>query len=146
MLLPDLAEWLAVRGHGVVATDRPYGPDDVALVVGPMPTSPDRCVVLEPYPGGAPAAGSSNQPEVVELVRIRVRGTPDTLVSARACQAIHDDLNGRGYTELPSGRLLLNAVARQLSPLASGTDTSNRHEHSTVIQVEHLAPTELRPL
>ncbi len=144
VLLPDLAEYLALLGHGVWDTDVPYPDGAVAILVGRMPSAPDRVIVLETYPSDV-APGMSNQPEVVEVVRIRYRGTPDVLVSARGCQAIHDDLHGRGHTRLPSGRQLLNSVAKQPTPMDMGADANNRHEHSTVVEIEHLHPSALRP-
>lgn len=145
LLLLDLAEWLAERGHGFWSRTDPYPDGVTAIAVGLMPAAPDRCVLLESYAGGRPAAGSTNQPEVVEAVRIWARAGEDVADAALMCQRIHDDLDGRGFTVLPSGREVYNAVPLQRAPLGMGTDSRNRHRYSTVIELEHSHPTELRP-
>lgn len=141
-LLPGLAAYLAARGHGVYSTTAPYGPDDVGIALGVLPSAPDRCVVLALYPGPeASITGPYDEPSV----QIRVRGTTDESVSREHAQAIYDDLHGLGVVDLPNGVRLFNCVGVQSGPVSIGVDGNNRHEHVVNVRTEYLNPTALRP-
>lgn len=134
-VLPGLAAYLALRGHGVYSTTDPYQPGDVAITLGTLPDAPDRCIALAT---SSPPESNSGEPYDQMRIRIRVRGTPAEPDSRERAQAIYDELHGLGVTQLPNGGLIVNCVCT--TPVWAGTDKSNRHETVVTALVEHYNP------
>lgn len=141
-LLPALAAHLAGLGHGTYSTTTPYQPGDVAIVLGAMPATPDRCVALTVQPG---PQSNTSEPYDTPHVRVRVRGTADERVAREHAQNVYDALHGLGVTDLPGGVRVFNVVGLQSAPVYVGIDANSRHECAANFFVEYLNPSALRP-
>lgn len=134
-LLPALAQHLATRGHGIYSTTNPYSPGDVAIVLGAMPSAPDRCVVLTP---STPPESNTAEEYDLARIRIRLRDGVDYAPAAARVAALYDELHGVGVTAW-GDLLIVNCVAVGV-PTWAGLDEVGRHEQVLTVRVEYRNP------
>ncbi|SNR44095.1 hypothetical protein SAMN06265360_10621 [Haloechinothrix alba] len=132
-ILDGFAEWLHKQGHGVYAPDRAYGDDEIGIVVGASPSSPDEVIVVATYQGQESDFKLGYDESHIQL---RVRGTQDASRAFRRAQAIYDDWHGTGSVELPSGHQVLSVIGTQSGPIPIGRDDNGRFEHTINFRAE----------
>lgn len=124
-LLTGLAEHLANAGLGL--TWRPtgvYATSEIGILLQTIPTTPDRVVVLAPYPVTA-----GPRSDVVQGVQVRCRaapGPPNPVLDLD--DAIYQVLHGAENLRL--GPVLV-AHAWRTSAAPLGPDQNRRHETSS---------------
>lgn len=134
-ILDGLAAWLGEQQHGVYATDRPYEPDEIAILIGRSPSQPDRVVVVTTYQTTeSDALLGYDEPHI--QVRVRGRRTDTAATFARA-QAIYDDWHGLGPVTLPTGHQVISVIGTRSGPIPIGADENGRMEYTTNFRVEY---------
>jgi hypothetical protein len=133
-LLTGLAQYLTAAGVGTYRSTGTYLGTDTAIIFGPLPPTPDRCVALTAY--------ASTDDAAINLSQVRVqfylRGTPgntldvvdlnDSLFIALQC------LTNRQY-----GTAYLSQ-ARRVSTIPMGIDDSLRSEISANYELDVNTP------
>ncbi|MFJ7411586.1 minor capsid protein [Streptomyces sp. NPDC098077] len=120
-VVEGLAELLAEHGLGTYGPpDEPYPTEGTAIVLGVMPTQPDRVLCLTPYP-----ITDTGGPEAITAVQVRMRAGRDP----RAVYDLADDvfgvLDGREHYRL---RTVPVSLSWRQSEASLGLDGSNRME------------------
>lgn len=121
-LFVGLAEHLAAAGIGTWRVTGLYAKDETGILIGAMPASPDRVIVLTPYPVTRELDGSTLQGI---QVRTRAPGLPTAVNDLD--EAIYAELHGR--ESLTLGGVQVSLIEwRSGAPL--GRDSNGRTEHS----------------
>jgi hypothetical protein len=142
-LLTGLAEHLAADEVGVWHPDPadPYAAGDVAIVLGAMPTTPVRCILLSAYP----VSDHISEADVTVGVQVRTRAGPDVRDVLDLDDAVWELLHGA--TDLQLGGVDVVQVARRSSTsLGQARDaTGVRWERSSNYYADAMRPTAHRP-
>lgn len=142
-LLTGLAEYLAAAGIGVwrpPEQSEPYGPDDVAIVLGAMPAEPERAIVLAAYPVSEGLALAN----VRVGVQVRTRAGNDPRDVQDLDDAVWEQLHGA--TGLVLGGVDVVQVFRQSSAtLGHARDQTARWERVSNYYMDAMRPTVARP-
>lgn len=127
--------WTATLAHGLgeqlaaagIATYRPtgtYTAEETGLVVGVMPASPPRVVVLTLYA----LADDIDQADSRVGLQVRVRGAgPDPRNALDLIDAVFDELHGATHLDLAG--VLVHLIERTAS-VPMGRDQNGRYEHA----------------
>ncbi|WP_086568063.1 minor capsid protein [Streptosporangium minutum] len=138
-LLTALAEQLHNAGAGVW---RPAGPSytasETAIVLGRLPTAPDRAIALQPYGVDQDGDDPVNTDGTLG-VQFRMRGTPDIRVLNGIAEDVFDALQG---LKLPAVGVLL-MTRRIQAPM--GSDGNGRWERADSYRLLTHHPTTHRP-
>lgn len=137
-LLRGMAQYAEDLGAGAYKPTEAYGADDIAIVVGPLPPSPDRVIAIEDYTPN----GQNEKGDVARQVQIRCRGARNDPGSVRDLRdAVEDIFDGLASVKF-------NGVAVQQIFLSSGTslgpDGNNRSETSSNFTIQARRLTALR--
>jgi hypothetical protein len=142
-LLTGLAELLDASGAGIWRQDPadPYGPDDVAIVLGAMPATPVRCILLSAYP----VSDHMSEADVTVGVQVRTRAGPDVRDVLDLDDAVWELLHGA--TDLQLGVVDVVQVSRRSSTsLGQARDaTGVRWERVSNYYADAMRPTAHRP-
>lgn len=137
-LAHGLAEYLAAAGIGAYRPTGVYRDDEVGIVIGAVPASPPRLVVLTPYP----LVDDVDQADSVVGLQVRVRGaTPDPREALALADAVFDVLHGA--THLSVGGVEVHLVQRAASA-PMGQDHNRRYEHADTYRLTAHRPTSHR--
>lgn len=122
-ILTGIAERLAAAGIGVWRPSGVYQADETGIVLGTVPTSPDRVIVLTGYDVDA----DPGLTDTVSAVQVRTRGGPDPRDVGDLADAVREALDG-----LQPGRLGTVPVSLiwWQSGAVLGQDANRRHERS----------------
>lgn len=133
-LLEGLAAQLDADGFGRWSPDAPYAADEVGIVIGELPASPEQVIGLTRY----------RAPDDTELlgydapnVQMRVRGTFDESVSRERAQAIFDRYTAATQLVLPNGVRVVLMVGLQAGPISMGRDDAGRCEHTVNFSTDY---------
>lgn len=123
-LLDGLAQLLATGGAGTYRADgTAYLPSETAIVLGGMPQTPDRVIVLSDYP----VTDDPSLSDSVVGLQVRTRGGADPHDVKAVAGAVFDQLHGR--TAFQAGVVrVVQALRQSGTPL--GQDDNRRWEHS----------------
>ncbi|MFJ2029428.1 minor capsid protein [Streptosporangium sp. NPDC087985] len=139
-LITTFAEQLHAAGVGVW---RPpgsgvYAASEVAIVLGKLPTAPDRAIAITPY--GADQDGDDPVNTDGTLgVQFRMRGTPDIQVLNGIAQGVFDTFQGAQFPAV--GVILM--TRRIQAPM--GSDANNRWERADSYRLLTHQSTQHRP-
>lgn len=127
-MLIGVARHLHAQGVGKYIeqgdTDSYFTKDDVAIVIGSMPTDPDKVICLGAYGGTESSEVSWDSP----MVQVRTRGNPqDDLGPDDLADAVRFVLHQARY--VPAGAGSLSSITRS-SWVPLGEDSSQRGERS----------------
>jgi minor capsid protein len=137
-LAHGLAEHLAAAGIGVYRPTGVYRDDEVGIVIGTVPASPARVLVLTPYP----LADDVDQADSVLGVQVRTRsGGPDPREALDRLDAVFDELHGATHLDL--GGALVH-LAQRTASVPMSRDQSGRYEHADTYQLTAHRPTRHR--
>lgn len=125
-----LAEFLQAEGLGTWRPTGVYAANETAIVIGVLPSSPDRAIAITAYR----VAESTHLSDVIEGFQIRCRGTADMRVVNDMADNIRSALHGRRGLTFGPARIPL--IWRQ-SHTVMGADSNRRHETSS----NYYAPT-----
>lgn len=123
-LLNGMAQLLATGGAGTYRSDgTAYLPGETAIVLGAMPQTPDRAIVLSDYP----VTDDPSLSDSVIGLQVRTRGGTDPHDVKAIAGAVFDLLHGA--TAYQAGTVhVVQSLRQGGGPL--GRDDSNRWEHS----------------
>ncbi|WP_405195178.1 minor capsid protein [Streptomyces anulatus] len=122
-LVEGLAELLAEQGLGTYGPpDEPYPTTGTAIVLGVMPTLPDRVLCLTPYP-----IEDTGGQEAITAVQVRMRAGRDPRAVYTAADGVFGVLDGREHYRL---RTVPVSLSWRQSEASLGLDSSNRMELS----------------
>lgn len=120
-LVEGLAELLAEQGLGTYGPpDEPYPTTGTAIVLGVMPTLPDRVLCLTPYP-----VEDTGGPEAITAVQVRMRAGRDPRAAYTLADGVFSALHGREHFRLRSVPV---AVMWRASEASLGLDANGRME------------------
>jgi hypothetical protein len=137
-LVHGLAEYLATNGVAVYRPTGVYRDDETGIVLGTVPASPPRVVVLTPYP----LSDDVDQADSVLGLQVRVRGAgPDPREALDLVDAVFVELHGATHLDL-AGALV--HLAERTASLPMGRDESGRYEHADTYQLTAHRPTRHR--
>lgn len=122
-LLNGLAAFLAAAGAGTYRSSGAYAAGETGIFFAAMPQSPDRAIVLTPYP----VADDPSLSDSVVGVQIRCRGGFDPHDVEAVADGVFTVLHGKYAFDLGPVHVV-EALRRSGVPL--GRDDSNRWEHS----------------
>lgn len=114
-----LGEHLAAAGVGTWRPDGVYTAAETGIFVQAMPASPDRAVVVSPYP----VAGTAHLSDVTLGLQVRCRGGKDPRDVQSLADEVYDALHGARGLVLGPARVAL--LWRQ-SHLSVGVDGNGR--------------------
>lgn len=132
-LLDGLAQYLAAAGVGVYRADGVFAATDTAIVVGVMPSAPDRVVCLTAYPVTDDAALT----DTTTGVQVRTRTGPDPRTTDALDDAAFDVLQGASL--LAFGAAQVRLITR-VSGAPMGADAAGRIERSSNYYVRANRP------
>lgn len=123
-LLTGIAQYLEDQGVGVYKPGEAYASSDIAIVIGTVPPSPDRCIVLTDYdPDGGNSSG-----DVTPRVQVRCRGLRnDPLSAIDIASSVRDALDG--LASVTFGQVVVSQINHS-SGVPLGIDGNQRHERS----------------
>ena len=134
-LLTALAEQLHAAGAGVWRpAGPPYTASETAIVLGRLPTTPDRAIAITPYGVDQDGDDPVNTDGTLG-VQFRMRGTPDIRVLNGIAEDVFNALQG---LKLPAAGVLL-MTRRIQAPM--GSDGNGRWERSENYYVHAMRPT-----
>jgi hypothetical protein len=137
-LVHGLAEYLDSAGICVYRPTGTYRDDETGIVIGTVPASPPRVVVLTPYPLFDDVA----QADSVLGVQVRMRSASgDPREALDLADAVFDVLHGATHLDL-AGALV--HLAERTASLPMGRDQSGRYEHADTYQLTAHRPTRHR--
>jgi hypothetical protein len=137
-LAHGLAEHLAAAGIGTYRPTGIYRDDETGIVIGAVPASPARLVVLTLYP----LSDDVDQADSVLGLQVRLRSaTADPREVLDLVDALFDVLHGA--THLHLGDVEVHLVRRTAS-VPMGQDQSRRYEHADTYQLTAHRPTRHR--
>jgi len=137
-LVHGLAEYLAAAGVAVYRPTGVYHDDEVGIVIGVVPVSPPRVVVLTSYP----LSDDVDQADSVLGLQVRARGaSSDPREALDLVDAVFDALHGAAHLDL-AGALV--HLAERTASLPMGRDQSGRYEHADTYQLTAHRPTRHR--
>ncbi|MEU4178201.1 minor capsid protein [Streptomyces sp. NPDC026589] len=120
-LIEGLAELLDEQGLGTYGPpDEPYPTTGTAIVLGVMPTLPDRVLCLTPYP-----IEDTGGPEATTAVQVRMRAGRDPRAVYNLADALFGVLHGREYFRL---RTVPVGLMWRASEAPLGLDANGRME------------------
>lgn len=124
LCLAALAQYLAAGGVGTWRPADPYLPTDpTPIILSAVPSTPDRILVLTPYP----VSDSVTLSDSVLGVQVGMRGDRDPRTVQALSDAVFDRLHGAQAIGFAGGQIV--ACARQ-SETPLGTDGNDRHERT----------------
>ena len=134
-ILNGLAQLLHSADIGTWRPDDPYEADDIGIVVGDLPPSPDQVIGLRSY--FVEAEGNGDE---ITAVQIRVRGIPNSVASCDdIADAITDHLH---YAEPGSlGGIPVTLIWRYSGPVPLGQDGNRRSERTDNYNLHTLRDT-----
>src|SRR4051794_38002057 len=133
-----LAELLAAAGIGTYRPAGVYRDDETAIVIGAVPASPPRLVVLTPYP----LVDDVDQADSVLGLQVRVRSaTADPRDAFALVDAVFDILHSA--THLHFGEIEVH-LAQRTASVPMGQDANHRYEHADTYQLTAHRPTRHR--
>jgi hypothetical protein len=137
-LAHGLAEYLAAAGIAVYRPTGVYRDDETGIVIGTVPASPPRVVVLTPYP----LSDDVDQADSVLGLQVRVRSAgPDPREALDLVDAVFEHLHGATHLDL-AGALV--HLAERTASLPMGRDQSSRYEHTDTYRLIAHRPTRHR--
>jgi hypothetical protein len=137
-LAHGLAGYLAAAGIGTYRPTGVYRDDETGIVIGAIPASPPRLVVLTVYP----LVDDVDQADSVLGLQVRIRsGTPDPREAFSLVDAVFDVL--QGATHLHFGDVEVHLVQRTAS-VPMGQDQNRRYEHADTYQLTAHRPSSHR--
>ncbi|MGW1151969.1 minor capsid protein [Streptomyces rubiginosohelvolus] len=120
-MVEGLAELLDEQGLGTYGPpDEPYPTEGTAIVLGVMPTLPDRVLCLTPYP-----VEDTGGPEAITAVQVRMRAGRDPRAVYDLADGVFGVLDGREHYRL---RTVPVSLSWRQSEASLGLDGSNRME------------------
>jgi hypothetical protein len=133
-----LSEYLTAAGVAIYRPTGIYRDDETGIVIGAVPASPPRVVVLTPYP----LSDDVDQADSVLGLQVRVRGAgPDPREALDLVDAVFDVLHGATHLDL-AGALV--HLAERTASLPMGQDENHRYEHADTYQLTAHRPTRHR--
>jgi len=115
----DIAAYLATKGYGTVGS---------TIFVNFLPPTPDNCIIVSGYAGGAPMRTHDTSGNEAPSVQIRVRNT-STATARSKIQQIYNTLDGITNTTL-SSTFYLGIESINSGPIPMGKDENGRQEYS----------------
>jgi hypothetical protein len=111
---------------------------EVAIVIGPMPPTPNRVIAIEDYTPN----GKNQATDVTRLIQVRCRGAANNPASVRDLRdAVEDALDGLAWVDL--GGVAVQQIF--LGPRALlGVDGNNRTETTSNFTIQARRTTGLR--
>jgi Bacteriophage minor capsid protein len=138
-LAHGLAAHLAAAGVGVYRPDGMYADDETGLVIGVVPATPPRVVVLSCYA----LVDDVDQADSLIGLQARVRGgTADPRDALALLDGVFDELHGA--THLTLAGAVVHLVERTASA-PMGRDANGRYEHADTYRLTAYRPTRHRP-
>ncbi|TYB50236.1 hypothetical protein FXF51_56770 [Nonomuraea sp. PA05] len=139
-ILTAIAVRLHVQGVGrwIPPGTGTYQPADIAILLGRLPSTPDRAIALAAY-GVDQFADDPVNTDGTQAVQLRIRGTTDPRVADAIADACFDALQG---WQAPQAGILL-CTRRINAPM--GVDGNNRWERADSYHLNVHRPTTLRP-
>lgn len=137
-LAHGLAEYLAAAGIAVYRPTGIYHDGETGIVIGTVPASPPRVVVLTPYP----LSDDVDQADSVLGLQVRARGASgDPREVLDLVDAVFDALHGATHLDL-AGALV--HLAERTASLPMGQDQNSRYQHADTYQLTAHRPTRHR--
>lgn len=137
-LAHGLAEYLAVAEVAVYRPTGVYRDDEIGIVIGTVPASPPRVLVLTPYP----LVDDVDQADSVLGLQVRARSAgPDPRDALDLLDAVFDELHGATHLDL-SGALV--HLAQRTASVPMSRDQNGRYEHADTYQLTAHRPTRHR--
>jgi hypothetical protein len=140
-LLMHLAEQLHNAGVGrwiAPGTGQVYAPTDTAIVLGKLPSTPDKAIAVTPYGVDQDGDDPVNTDGTLGI-QFRMRGTPDITVLNAIAGGVFDLFQGAKFPAV--GVLLM--TRRLQAPM--GSDANNRWERADSYRLLTHQPTSNRP-
>ncbi|MGH3745810.1 MAG: minor capsid protein [Micromonosporaceae bacterium] len=128
-LLKGVAELLGDTTSAIWRPDgSAYGPAEIPIVLGSLPTSPDRALGLALY-GAQQSSDDVAQADSMTGLQVRVRGRKgDTTIVDDLADEVFEQLQGLSDHTLSTGVHLLLVDRRIVAPL--GMDGNGRYERA----------------
>lgn len=134
-LVSGVAQLLEDAGVGQWAADGgAYAPGPPPIVTASMPASPNKVIVITPYPVDDDAALTDS----LNGLQIRTRGDKDPNTVNDLDDAVFDALQGRSALVLSSGVHVVQIYRNSGASL--GTDGNGRHERTANYYVQAARP------
>lgn len=140
-LLMHLAEQLHAAGIGrwiEPGSGQVYAPTDIAIVLGKLPSTPDRAIAITPYGVDQDGDDPVNADGTLGI-QFRMRGTPNIAVLNDIAQGVFDTFQGAQFPAV--GVILM--TRRIQAPM--GVDGNDRWERADSYRLLTHHPTTYRP-
>lgn len=129
-LLTGIAQRLEDQGAGVYKPGEVYAAGDIAIVIGTVPPSPDRVIVLTDYDPNGGITGGDTFPRL----QVRCRGAAyDPLSAVELKDNVRTALEG--LQSVTFGTVTVSGI-NHTSGVPLGIDGNGRHERSDNYEIQ----------